>query len=508
MSYQSPLHIIKGISGDRDFVITGENLIRLRKRLLAELNLSGETTIIIHKRSYSKDEIIKAIDQLLGSSDLALHEFIYQHDFLLRYLEDENQVLHPQTYRGFEAPEAIRPGFEPLMTERIVIQFRKGISSRAFSHAKSAIEIMEIMPEHLQILVYEEAHRSLQTLNLFLYELENNLSTDNKKEIQFLSFDSWGAFLNALPEAFEDDRYDLVNRSINLVVAYHKLSGYDKELAKDISTVLTGVKCDEEQATLIKSNHKVFSGGSSTSLSGTSLLRFIGIAAIILVNLFRVCNKSDHSYDPPSYNYQNNLIQDLQSNNEKAFNLVDELRIYKRIITGRAKSPKNNFNLLFFDTLRFPTKDPFLYAFKSKQEEVNASWDKKLQISNSTSNDLILLCFNADKTNVSAHFIPQDKTDTIFFGDRCRFIFYFGNTLMRARPNPYIDNNMPGYYECFKETSAWQMGLLNTTHEIVLDQKKPSKKGLYKLPLSSGFILERKDTAGFKNFRLVNVYDH
>ncbi len=507
MSYISPLHIIKSIAGDDAFVINDDNLIRLRKRLLAELNLSGEATITVNKRSYSKDEIIKTIDQLLGSADLALHEFIYKHGFLLRYLEDESQVLHPHVYRGFETPEAIRPVFEPLITERIITQFRKGVSTRAFSHAKNALEIMELLPEHLQSLAYEEAHRSLHTLNLFLYELENNLSTDHRKDILFLSFDSWGAFLNALPDAFEGARYDLVNRTINMVVAYHKLPNYDKELAKDISTVLIGVHCDDEQALLIKSNHKVFSGGSGASLSGAGLLRFIGIAAIILFNLFRVCNKSDHSYDPPSYNYQNNLIQNLRNDNEKAFNLPDELRIYKRIITERARSPKNDFNLLFFDTLAYPTKDPFLYAFKSRQEEVAASWNKKLQISNTTPNDLIILCFNADKTTVSARFIPQDKTDTIAFGEHSRLIFYFGNTLMRTRPNPYIENNIPGYYECFKETGAWQMGLLNTTYEIVPDAQKASKKGLYKLPLSFDFILERKDTARFKNFRLINVYD-
>jgi hypothetical protein len=507
MSYQSPLHIIKSIAGDDAFVINDENLIRLRKRLLAELNLSGETTITINQRAYSKDEIIKTIDQLLGSRDLALHEFIYRHDFLLRYLEDDSLVLHPHVYRGFEAPEAIRPAFEPLITERIITQFRKGIGTRAFSHAKHAMEIMELLPEQLRSHAYEEAHRSLQTLNLFLYELENNLSTANKKDIQFLSFDSWKTFLNALPEAFGDDRYDLVNRSINMVVAYHKLQNHDKELVKDISTVLLDVSCDDEQALLIKNNHRVFSAGGGSSMSGTGLLKFIGILAIILINLLRVCEKNKHSYDPPSYNYQNNVIQNLRSNNEKAFNLVDELRIYKRIISERVQNPKNDFNFLFFDTLIAPPKDPFLYAFKSRQEEVNASWDKRLQVANTTPNDLIVLCFNAEKTNVSARYIPKDKTDTIAFGDRCRLIFYLGNTLMRARPNPYIDHDIPGYYECFKETGTWQASLLNTTYEIVPDQQKASKKSLYKLPLSFSFVLERKDTARFKNFRLINVYD-
>jgi len=508
MSYQSPLHIIKSIAGDDAFVINDDNLIRLRKRLLAELNLSGETTITINKRSYSKDEIIKTIDQLLGSADLALHEFIYRNGVLLRYLEDDSQVLHPHVYRGFEAPEAIRPVFEPLLTERIIIQFRKGISSRAFSHAKHAIEIMELLPDHLQSLAYEESHRSLQTLNLFLYELENNLSTDHKKDIQFLSFDSWKTFLNTLPDVFEDDRYDLVNRSINLVVAYHKLNGHDKELVKDISTVLLDVCCDDEQALLIKSNHKVFSGGGSSSFSGAGLLKFIGIIAIVLVNFLRVCDKNDRNYDSPSYTYQNTITEELQNNNEKAYTLGDELRIYKRIISERARGPKNDFNLMFFDTLTSPAKDPFMHGFKHKEQGVDATWTKKLQISNTTPNDLIVLCFNADKTNVSARFIPQDKTDTVFFTNHCRFIFYFGNTLMRTEPNPYLDHDLPGYYECFKHTSIYQIGLLDVTYEIVTDSSKSSKKSLYKLPLSFNFIVERKDTARFKNFRLVNVYDH
>lgn len=506
MSYLSPLHMIKRIAGDNAFEITGDNLVRLRKRLLAELNLSGETTITINHRSYSKDEIIKTIDQLLSHSDLALHEFIYKHDFLLRYLEDDSLVMHTHVFKGIEAPEAIRPALGSLITERIIMQFRKGISSRAFSHAKHALEIMELMPEHQQSLAYEEAHRSLRTLSLFLYELENNLTTDHKKDIQFLSFDSWGLFLNALPAAFEGARYDLVNRTINVLVAYHKLSGHDKELAKDISAVLTTVVCDDEQAVLIKSNHQVFSGGGSSS-SGAGILRYIGIAAIILFNLFRVCNKNDRSYDPPPYNFQNTVTQDLRNANEKAFSLQDELRIYRRIITERQKGPQNDLSLMFFDVLTYPTKDPFLHGFKTKNEHALASWNKKLQISNNTANDLILLCFNPEKTNVSAHFIAHDQTDTILFGEHTRFIFYFGNTLMRTKPNPYLDHDIPGYYECFKETNLWQTILLNTSYEIVIEPSKVKKKRLYSLPLSSGFITEGADTARFKNFQLIKVAD-
>lgn len=514
MAYISPLHIIKGIANDASFEINDANLIRLRKKLLAELSLSGETTITVNKKSYSKDEIIKTIDQLLGNPDLELHEFIFKHAFLLRYLEDDSMMLSPQSYLGIDIPESVRPKLDGVMYERIIIQFKKGISSRAFTHAQNALGLMEPLPVHLRELCYEEAHKSLHTLNTFLYEMEVNMTSQNKNDIKFLGYESFASFVNALPIEFDDVKYDLINRAINIVVGYHKLSVHDRDLIEDISTVLTKINCEEEQASLIKSNHRIFtskrssSSFSSSSSSGYSPLKYIGIAAIILINILRVCNKSS-SHD---YNYSYNPKYDFSSlsvpSAARAYNLSGEFMLYKAALYSRKQSSKDqSLGTLFFDTLYEVPQHPFEEGFKWGKDSTVFSWDRNLQIKNNTDLNLIVFCFDSAKTGMNTIYIRKHESDTIAFGNHVRLVFYFGDVLMRAKKMGALSENAPGYYEHFSESNANELDLLNTTYQILLKQPKSKKKTGYVLTLNPDFIETKADEWKFKKFDLVEVYD-
>jgi hypothetical protein len=502
MSYRSPLHIIKGIAGDDAFEINDDNLIRLRKRLLAELNLSGETTISINKRSYSKDEIIKTIDQLLGNPDIGLHDFIFKHTFLLRYLEDESMVLHPHTHSELAVPDELQDKLSALLCERFIIQFKKGISSRAFTHAQHAMTLMNSLPDGLKSLCYEEAHKSLHTLNTFLYELEHSLTLSNKRDIQFLGYDSFANFLNALPDEFDGIKYDLVNRGINIVVNYHKMSRHDKDLVKDISTVLTKITCEDDQATLILSNHKVFMARSSSSSSSSSseygYLRYIGIAAIILFNVFRVCNKNSSSDYSPTYNYS--TIPGLSMPTAKASGAGQELSIYRAEINDRLTKKNPALSTFMFDTLRDPGQNPFLYGFKMGSDSTLASWNRSLKITNTTAYELIVFTFDSAQTAVFPLYIKQNGSGTIPFTNNNRFVFYFGNTLMRVKNISEFGDKVPGYYEYFSDTR--HTGLLFTTYKLSLKQPKLKNKTPYTLKVDSAFIENWPDLLPLKKFSL------
>ncbi|MES2133772.1 MAG: hypothetical protein V4506_15585 [Bacteroidota bacterium] len=511
MAYISPLHIIKGIANDATFEINDVNLIRLRKKLLAELNLSGETTITVNKKSYSKDEIIKTIDQLLGNPDLELHEFIFKHTFLLRYLEEEGMVLSPQNYSGIDIPESLKPKLEGLMYERIIVQFKKGISSRAFSHAQSALGLMQPLPVHLRELCYEEVHKSLYTLNTFLYEIEANMTLQNKNDIKFLGYESFAHFVNALPIEFEDIKYDLVNRAINIVVGYHKLSRHDKDLVEDISTVLTKINCVEEQASLIRNNHRIFtskgSSSSSSSSSGYGPLKYIGIAVIILINILRVCNKSnshDYSYNNPQYDFSNLSIP----SSTKAYSLSEEFTLYKTALYSRKQDSKDQvLNTIFFDTLYDVPQQPFEQGFKWRKDSTLFSWDRDLQIKNNTDLNLIVFCFDSARTAMSTTYIKQHESTTIKFGNRVRLAFYFGNVLMQSKQMGTMSENAPAFYEYFSGSNAKELDLLNTTYQILLKQPKSKKKTGCVLTLDPDFIEAKSDLWKFKKFDLVGVYD-
>lgn len=293
MSYQSPLHIINGLATEAYFQINDVNLIRLRKQLLAELNLSGETTITVNKKSYSKDEIIKTIDVLLNNPNLDLHEFIFNNTFLLKYLEDENLTLDTNLYSCVHTPETIKEKLENVLYGRFIIQFKKGISTRNFLQAEGAIVLIKTLSENYKNECYEEVHKSLNTFSNYLLEISSSISAFHKKDFMFLTYQSLAIFLNSLPEDFDEIKNDITVNIINIVVNYHHLEKYDDNVTKGISRMLILIDCEEENAALIRRNHKVFTNTGTTESSGDN--SFYGkwawiIAVVLLQIVIRNCH--------------------------------------------------------------------------------------------------------------------------------------------------------------------------------------------------------------------------
>ena len=85
MTYQSPLHILdsRHITPDE---LTPEGITRLRKKLLAEFSLSSDITIDVNGQAYTKDAILKVIDQLKEVDNLVLHKAIFSRKPLLDWL--------------------------------------------------------------------------------------------------------------------------------------------------------------------------------------------------------------------------------------------------------------------------------------------------------------------------------------------------------------------------------------------------------------------------------------
>lgn len=505
MTYKSPLHIVKNLSADESFEINHSNLVRFRKKLLADLNLSGDITLNVNGKSYSKDEIIKTIDQLLDAPDLSLHEFIYKHDFLLRYLEDETLSLNPAAYKELVVPEELHEKLNHLLYERIQPDLKKNISSRKFTQAKLALRVIPFLPEQYQELLYEDLNASLTTLHSFLYEIEHSISLSHKKEIQFLSYSSWAEFLNDLPEEFEYLKYDLINRTINIVVGYHKLSRHDKDLVKGISSVLTKMVCVDEQAILIKSNHKVFTAGEETDYG---FLKYIGVAIIILVNVLRGCSKDNPNYES-SIRYYNNAseVRSLLHEKENLKNPVNELNTFRAEVYNRTIINSTN-NGIHYETIKVGSgTDPFYKGFKQSKDSVVNSLTETVNLQNETGYDLIVLCYDSAQTSIYSKYINNTQSADFRFNKQSRFVFYFGNKLLRA---PHIES--PAAFpkishEFFAETSPLTVEILNIPYLISLKRKNTSSKKPAKVILKTEFLNEIKDHISFKDLDLIRAYD-
>lgn len=506
MTYKSPLHIVKNLSDDESFEINQANLVRLRKKLLADLNLSGDITLNVNGKSYSKDEIIKTIDQLLDAPDLLLHEFIYNHSFLLRYLEDETLSLNPAAYKELVIPEDLQEKLNHLLYERIQLDLKKNISSRKFTPAKLTLRIIPFLPEQYQELLYEDLNASLTTLHSFLYEIEHSISLSHKKEIQFLSYASWAEFLNDLPDEFEYLKYDLINRTINIVVGYHKLSRHDSDLVKGISTVLTKMVCVDEQAVLIKSNHKVFTAGET---SDYGFLKYIGVAIIILVNVLRGCSKDSPNFESTSVRYYNNAsdIRNLLHEKENLKNPVNELNAFRVEVYNRTTINSLSHGIEYTPVTPRNGTDPFYKGFKQSVDSVEKSLTETINLINETGFDLIVFCYDSAQTSIYSKYINNAESADFRFNKQSRFVFYFGHKLQRP---PHIESRsaFPKIsHEFFYVTSPATVEILNIPYRISLKTKKSKSKKTPMVTFTTEFLNEIKDRISFRDLDLIRAYD-
>jgi len=213
--YLSPLHIIKGIA-EKDFEINPVNLLRLRKQLLADLNFSESITITISEKAYTKDEIIKTIDILLNNTDLEIHNFIFNNESLLAYLENENTSFSLEELNQLTIPNNIQPQLIDILKRRFIIQFKKGVNKRDFEMAKEAAFLIEKLPEEIQMKCFDNICKILIILSKDIRELENlmrkyNLNSLEKykvgdivKQLFFLTDDAFINFLNVFPADFDN----------------------------------------------------------------------------------------------------------------------------------------------------------------------------------------------------------------------------------------------------------------------------------------------------------------
>ncbi|MFC0181076.1 hypothetical protein ACFFJX_00220 [Pseudarcicella hirudinis] len=94
MSYHSPLHLLVCLQISPD-EINAESILRLKSKLLAEFSLTTDITININGTAYTKDAILKIIDQLKVVDDLTIHKEIYSKTSLLNWME----TLHRKYFR-------------------------------------------------------------------------------------------------------------------------------------------------------------------------------------------------------------------------------------------------------------------------------------------------------------------------------------------------------------------------------------------------------------------------
>ncbi len=436
MTYFSPLHIIPAIDEENISQLDDASLLRLRKKLIAEFNLTGCNTIEINGYHYTKDDVIKAIDKLTGNADLPLHSFIYCNKALLHFLEHESSPLPLAVIKTLQIPEELKGKVYTLLTEKIAAEIRKCIYTKNFVDAQSYIFLLKQLPENFLEDCYELIFKSLQFIVNSLKNFEENIQQLHLNDVEYLKRGEFALFLNSLPEEFHELRNSLTAAFINFLVAYQKTKNHDKDFVYLSSCTLMQVEhIDVELHDLIRRNHLVFKGGKTTSSGGGGYsFNLAYIAVIFTIFIVRAC-----LHTPANNSFEN--IRYTNYPNLNHFNInKDSLPLPVTIISN---TPATNTSLIKYrretllrDSMDYGRNTPKLYDSLRPANGINpfsqlftdtsalASCMSSCIIENTSGYDLVL--FNYHSNYSKAVYIRNGKSVDIDLCDSSYLCFYTG----------------------------------------------------------------------------------
>jgi hypothetical protein len=308
MTYQSPLHILDSLHITPD-ELTPEGITRLRKKLLAEFSLTSDITIDVNGQSYTKDEILKVIDQLKEVDNLVLHKAIFSRKPLLDWLENPQKSVFPQDLAQEVLDENLESDFYQKTLQFSLANYVKfHFKKRHFIQLQKTVPFIANLQEEYRYDVYDVIYDEIQVIiDEIEYAQQNPNVRENKERFGFISEPQWTDFLNNLPENFEGIREAYCYAAVNYTVVIQRK---DKEWTYEISSQLDQTLCEGSIRETIKSNHYIYTNNyhgttleeKSKPWTGWFWLIFILIRLLYSSNSCSNNSSSSNSYSvPPTY---------------------------------------------------------------------------------------------------------------------------------------------------------------------------------------------------------------
>lgn len=257
MAYQSPLHLLDGLNL-LPSELTPASLGQLRKKLLAEFNLTPSYTIAVGDRQYTKDEALKAIDRLKDVSDLSEHVLIFQDKPLLDWLEKPTEAAFPaksiSEKRWGGGPTDF---WNQTLASALQTHCAWLLKNHLFSQAKEPLAVAFALPSTYQNdilgILYEQIHEVVMALEV---AIERPNSARDSAAFGFIVYDDWADFLNSLPEY---TFWGIVNSfCVNAVNYTVTVQHTQRHFVYEITHQLVRIKCDEDLKKTIKNNYAIY----------------------------------------------------------------------------------------------------------------------------------------------------------------------------------------------------------------------------------------------------------
>lgn len=329
MAYQSPLHIISALDlSPNDIQVS--DLKRLQKKIMAEFTLSQEITIRIGNAEYSKDDVIKLLDELAGLQQIDSHLAIFRNSEILKFCEfpevsASNTLVNSISNfaEDKETPSMARIILGEALLEALAVSIKKReFSSALIWHAliqKQFSDFTEQLQEVivLQFIDLEEMIEAVDEVNYSQANIE--------KSVHFLTQDDWVDYLNFCIDEYREIIESFVNSIINLTV---RLQFKQKKFCALVGSKTIKLNVNKELENLLISNYKIYDSNYSIK-SGISSIPWGLIVWVLLLSL-KLCNSCDDKKYDRNHIYENNSIFPLKEGDY--FKNLDTLKNLDSII--------------------------------------------------------------------------------------------------------------------------------------------------------------------------------
>ncbi len=460
MSYQSPLYILDYFKDNTE--PADLDIARLKKRFLAEFNLYGTVDLTINGKSYSKDAILKQLEDLKDNDSFFVHHQIYSHKSVLLFFENPQQFPDIKSITALskivETPHH-QTLFETLLTDALNVFYKTYLNKKLYIDAGHALVLLELLSSEFRQIVFETIYKPLSTileiLNQLLEKLDAGLLNGRALETQmeFIYKNKLIVFLNRLPNDFVELRNSFALVLVNLLSSSHNGKYGENAVHLKISGELMRLNIDDENLQrIIKNNHAIFVRGtqnnSNTSSEGTDSFRiiwFIVIALVLVVRMANTCSgPKSSSFD--SINSLGNFQSVLNNYTTVSFKDYRHFILYElkkdtllnaNKVGGKVVLQKNENPL--FPNFNYTTPDSGLF---------------KTRFINASTYDVLLFQHFGDSILLKA--LPAKDSLVLTSKDTIDLSFYFGRHWMNSKSHITLSKTgsgqfkllpIPGYFE-------------------------------------------------------------
>jgi hypothetical protein len=317
MQYQSPIKVLSSFLNEgEDFSKTDLNI--LKRRILAEFELSGNSTISTGEGEFSKNDILAIFEKQKTSDDFQYHLMIAGMPDILEFLE----YNYVETIIKFDSPLFSDNKFlnfiSPYLANSLGNFFAACILNPEFNVKNALQQSYPILPEHETYLL-EPVYSAVDEIITAIEEIKPTLPSKENipQAVSYFGHARIRVF-NLLPQKYFTTAIDLYGScGIDFIVEYLEKSGSRVVYNDDIKFIfrqMQKLQISGNVKSKIAAIEEFMSGYQSkaeTSSSSSGAGRFVFFIIFVVITVLRLALSDSHSSRYNNYqDYSNN--QDLQ----------------------------------------------------------------------------------------------------------------------------------------------------------------------------------------------------